>query len=167
MQAYKQASKQTIKQASIQKDKKSVSQSVSQSVNQSINQSIKQSIKQTNKRTNKHTNKQELVLVKLLLSVSTTSKTCKSVPVSKSGFYIASCFRSPVDGGYSSWSAWNACTVSCGGGTRTRTRACNNPAPRNGGKTCSARGLGNDKETQACNKQGCPGEYDVCCLQYS
>ncbi|XP_041848139.1 complement component C8 beta chain-like [Melanotaenia boesemani] len=37
-----------------------------------------------------------------------------------------------IDGSWSCWGAWS----SCGGETMTRTRQCNNPAPRNGGADC-------------------------------
>ncbi|XP_076018463.1 complement component C8 beta chain [Genypterus blacodes] len=37
-----------------------------------------------------------------------------------------------IDGSWSCWGAWS----SCSGGTMTRSRQCNNPAPSNGGMTC-------------------------------
>lgn len=37
-----------------------------------------------------------------------------------------------VDGGWSAWSAWSTCS----GGTQTRTRNCDNPAPQYGGLKC-------------------------------
>ena len=52
---------------------------------------------------------------------------------------------SPVPGG---WSGWSGCSASCGGGTQAR--ACNSPAPANGGAGCSG------PSSQACNTQGCP-----------
>merc|ERR1712159_593561 len=51
-----------------------------------------------------------------------------------------------VDGGYS---AWSACSATCGGGTQTRI--CNNPAPKNGGKNCAPM-----TETRTCNPDACP-----------
>ncbi|XP_031573976.1 A disintegrin and metalloproteinase with thrombospondin motifs 16-like [Actinia tenebrosa] len=56
-----------------------------------------------------------------------------------------------VDGGYSKWSPWGKCSHPCGGGVRTRTRQCNNPTPRNGGKLC----VGESKKFQYCNNQKC------------
>jgi hypothetical protein len=48
-----------------------------------------------------------------------------------------------VDGGWEEWSDWSKCSVSCGKGTHSSTRACTNPVPRNGeacvGKTSRAR----------------------------
>ncbi|XP_062592704.1 uncharacterized protein LOC134254174 [Saccostrea cucullata] len=58
----------------------------------------------------------------------------------------------PIDGGFTDWSVWSTCTVSCGGGTRTRTRTCTNPAPENGGADC----VGDRSQTENCNTQECP-----------
>nr|XP_019929037.2 uncharacterized protein LOC105343589 isoform X3 [Crassostrea gigas] len=57
-----------------------------------------------------------------------------------------------LDGGWSVWSAWSTCTVSCGGGTQTRSRSCSNPVPVNGGAECA----GHDTESQPCSSQDCP-----------
>ncbi|XP_061184990.1 SCO-spondin-like [Saccostrea echinata] len=58
----------------------------------------------------------------------------------------------PIDGGFTDWSAWDTCSVTCGGGSQGRTRTCTNPAPQYGGADCS----GDRKESQACNEQNCP-----------
>ncbi|XP_034531212.1 hemicentin-1 [Notolabrus celidotus] len=58
----------------------------------------------------------------------------------------------PVDGKWSSWVSWGACSVSCGGGTRQRTRLCANPAPQHGGRQCE----GNDVHIDFCNSDPCP-----------
>jgi hypothetical protein len=50
----------------------------------------------------------------------------------------------PVDGGWSEYSAWSACVA----GFEKRTRTCTNPAPSNGGKNC----VGPSEEVQPCKK---------------
>ena len=62
-----------------------------------------------------------------------------------------------VDGGYSPWSNYSRCTISCGGGTSNRTRTCTNPRPQHGGFNCS----GHSQETITCNTHQCPidGNY--------
>ncbi|XP_076472602.1 hemicentin-1-like [Babylonia areolata] len=58
-----------------------------------------------------------------------------------------------VNGNWGSWGSWGGCTKTCGTGTKTRTRACDNPAPSNGGSDCSGSGT----DSSNCNTQGCPG----------
>ena len=57
-----------------------------------------------------------------------------------------------LDGGYSEWTQWSACSLTCGGGTRSRSRTCDNPAPENGGAECSDV----SSQTDACNEDACP-----------
>uniref|UniRef100_A0A3B4BBU5 Complement factor properdin n=1 Tax=Periophthalmus magnuspinnatus TaxID=409849 RepID=A0A3B4BBU5_9GOBI len=52
-----------------------------------------------------------------------------------------------VDGGWSQWSPWAECSMSCGGGVKSRTRLCNNPAPQSGGRGC----LGVAEQRKECN----------------
>ncbi|CAH1254045.1 MRC1 [Branchiostoma lanceolatum] len=52
-----------------------------------------------------------------------------------------------VDGGWSDWGPWSACSVTCGVGEQTRDRTCTNPAPSNDGADCD----GHVQETQACD----------------
>lgn len=65
-----------------------------------------------------------------------------------------------MDGKWSSWVSWGACGVSCGGGTRQRTRLCASPAPQHGGRQCE----GNDVHIDFCNSDPCPGGPDLCAL---
>lgn len=56
------------------------------------------------------------------------------------------------------WADWSACTVSCGGGQRTRVRTCDPTAG-----DCPGKG----NETEACNGQACPewsqwGDWSQC-----
>ncbi|XP_060063054.1 uncharacterized protein LOC132543556 [Ylistrum balloti] len=56
-----------------------------------------------------------------------------------------------LNGGFSSWSSYGACTRTCGAGTKTRTRTCNNPAPVGSGAACS----GSTTETTSCTIASC------------
>ena len=62
-----------------------------------------------------------------------------------------------VDGGYTQWTSWSVCPVTCGGSTHTRTRSCTAPTPQNGGRTCIQQGLGVATENEACNTNICGG----------
>ena len=57
-----------------------------------------------------------------------------------------------VDGGFSDWTVWDTCTVTCGGGTQNRERTCTNPAPLHGGADCT----GDTSQLQDCNTHHCP-----------
>ncbi len=65
------------------------------------------------------------------------------------------CFT--VQGGFSEWMEWGACSVSCGTGVQKRLRQCNNPFPANGGRHC----IGSATETRSCQGKPCPGKL-VC-----
>ena len=45
-----------------------------------------------------------------------------------------------VDGKWSSWGAYGSCSETCGPGTKSRSRSCNNPAPAHGGAACAGSG---------------------------
>ncbi|XP_078615239.1 uncharacterized protein LOC144884129 isoform X2 [Branchiostoma floridae x Branchiostoma japonicum] len=53
-----------------------------------------------------------------------------------------------VDGGWTQWGAWSACSVTCSVGRRVRRRSCTNPAPRYSGRQCA----GADAEQQKCGE---------------
>ncbi|XP_032226207.2 semaphorin-5B [Nematostella vectensis] len=59
--------------------------------------------------------------------------------------------NAPVDGHWGRWTAWSACSKTCGDGTQTRTRVCDDPAPKNGGSAC----VGDSSQTQACKIATC------------
>ncbi|XP_071104591.1 SCO-spondin-like isoform X6 [Haliotis cracherodii] len=62
-----------------------------------------------------------------------------------------------VDGGWGGWTEWvGSCTATCGDNItvrRTRSRACDSPAPGNGGNECA--GSTTDNETIACDVPSC------------
>ena len=60
----------------------------------------------------------------------------------------------PVDGGWSSWTAWSACGKTCRGSVVMRTRSCSSPLVQRGGKDCP----GSDKETAEDCTHSCPGK---------
>ncbi|GFR67360.1 caspase-8 [Elysia marginata] len=62
-----------------------------------------------------------------------------------------------VDGGFGDWTDWTECSVTCGGGVRSRQRFCNNPAPQYGGAQCTPNIY---VEEQMCNTGACsPNGY--------
>eukprot|EP01004_Peranema_trichophorum_P007321 NODE_60_length_4100_cov_55.328640_g50_i0.p1 GENE.NODE_60_length_4100_cov_55.328640_g50_i0~~NODE_60_length_4100_cov_55.328640_g50_i0.p1 ORF type:complete len:1365 (-),score=567.13 NODE_60_length_4100_cov_55.328640_g50_i0:5-3496(-) len=56
----------------------------------------------------------------------------------------------PIDCTVSSWGVWSSCSVSCGGGSRTRTRVVSVQA-QNGGASCPS-----TSATESCNTNACP-----------
>ena len=58
-----------------------------------------------------------------------------------------------VDCQWNSWGSWKSCSVSCGGGSRTRTRT-KSVVAKNGGIDCP----GDHQESQDCNTNSCQTE---------
>lgn len=81
------------------------------------------------------------------------------------------------NGGYSPWSVWTHCSVTCGIGHHSRSRSCTNPPPGrygddcsevgsniqtaecNSGKECLLTQLKNHNQTAECNNTSCVGIY--------
>ena len=68
---------------------------------------------------------------------------------------IPFCFLSTVDGDWSNWNKWTACSKTCGEGTQIRIRTCDDPKPLHGGKQCE----GAAQEARVCNTRKCPGMF--------
>ncbi|XP_043922260.1 SCO-spondin-like [Protopterus annectens] len=75
---------------------------------------------------------------------------CQSAIFDSRSCFIQAC---PVNGGWSSWSPWSECDAECNGGTRSRSRNCINPPPKNGGRYCPGDAL----QMEVCNLQMCSG----------
>ena len=65
-----------------------------------------------------------------------------------------------VDGGLGLWSSWTACSKTCGTGTQSRSRPCNNPTPTGGGQNCT----GDSSQVKSCKIKSCPGEEFLLCV---
>ncbi|XP_078490118.1 uncharacterized protein LOC100185217 isoform X2 [Ciona intestinalis] len=61
-----------------------------------------------------------------------------------------------VGASWADFGAWSACTASCNGGTRTRTRSCNQGSIGSNG--CPS---GGESESEPCNTFGCPTWNDM------
>ncbi|XP_058117992.1 semaphorin-5B [Anopheles ziemanni] len=68
------------------------------------------------------------------------TRTCNNPPPKNGGrgctgvhIAVSNC---TVHGGWTEWSAWSACSQTCGMAVKTRRRTCGNPKPAHGGRVC-------------------------------
>lgn len=57
------------------------------------------------------------------------------------------CEDVPINGNWSEWTTWSACSVTSGDGSQSRFRSCDSPPPSNGGTDC----MGVNTEDKFCN----------------
>ena len=62
-----------------------------------------------------------------------------------------------VNGGWSSWSDFGQCSVTCGIGLKTQHRTCTNPAPAFGGTQCD----GDQHQDSICLNVPCMSKHEI------
>jgi len=76
--------------------------------------------------------------------------------------------KTPVDCKVGTWGSWTSCSVTCGGGTKERTREKLADALHNGTECVSSRSLRIPlTETNTCNDEDCPWTGPEQCSNYS
>lgn len=66
-------------------------------------------------------------------------------------YLCATKVQQAIDGNWTRWSPWSACSRRCGGGIQARSRTCTNPPPSFGGAYCEGKSL----ERRPCNSHEC------------
>ena len=77
-----------------------------------------------------------------------TSEKCIGISMDTKLCNLGAC---SINGQWSQWKSWSACSVTCGIGEQIRQRNCNNPSPEFGGKKCE----GQELQMRACSKTVC------------
>eukprot|EP00058_Branchiostoma_floridae_P007110 XP_002592598.1 hypothetical protein BRAFLDRAFT_68921 [Branchiostoma floridae] len=88
----------------------------------------------------------EVKMIEIREKISETNSIVANAGLSLQSLAIIG-LQVPIDGGWSDWSPWSDCSVTCGVGTQTRDRSCTNPEPEHGGAECD----GDTQETQQCD----------------
>ena len=66
----------------------------------------------------------------------TLSEVLALIPYNNTSIHLIALLKFTVDGGWSDWSEYSACSATCGQGIQIATRECTNPAPEGSGQPC-------------------------------
>ena len=77
-------------------------------------------------------------------------ETCSGPSLETKECFLKNC--PPVDGGWTTWTRWSACSTTCDWGEQRRTRTCTQPPAEFGGRECSGARFQNNK----CMLRRCP-----------
>ncbi|XP_060586710.1 cartilage intermediate layer protein 1-like [Ruditapes philippinarum] len=91
------------------------------------------------------------------IKLEDTDKDCEGQFTEESVCIMPNCTE-PVNGAWSDWVNWGTCTKTCQNGTQRRTRQCDRPQPRNGGKSCPGVRI----QTRPCAEWKCPDCNKAC-----
>ena len=82
-------------------------------------------------------------------------ETCTGPNLETKECFLKTC--PPVDGGWTSWTRWSACSTTCDWGEQRRTRTCTQPPAQFGGRECTGARFQNNK----CMLRRCPTTEDT------
>ena len=82
-------------------------------------------------------------------------ETCSGPNLETKECFLKTC--PPVDGGWTPWTRWSACSTSCDWGEQRRTRTCTQPPAEFGGRECTGARFQNNK----CMLRRCPTTEDT------
>ena len=63
-----------------------------------------------------------------------------------------------VNGQWTIWSGYEACSETCGDGIKSKRRNCTEPVPQYGGDDCE----GDSTEEATCKVEECPSMFNLC-----
>ena len=69
---------------------------------------------------------------------------------------------SSVHGGWTKWSDWDTCSVTCGTGLARRHRNCTNPVPERFGDHC----FGDTLDVKICSSGPCASMFHYTCIHF-
>ena len=87
-----------------------------------------------------------------LLELYDPSPSRQAKTLTKLGFHVVLYFH-PVNAAWTPWGAWASCSITCGEGTRERSRECVFSHPECKGKTCSDEETGT-RDIEKCFQTG-------------
>ncbi|XP_063725815.1 uncharacterized protein LOC134853827 isoform X2 [Symsagittifera roscoffensis] len=99
-------------------------------------------------------NNRHCLIFSLVMEQTAGLYTCEAANIATNRTSLPSQLSVYLDGGWSEWSDWSECNVTCGLGSSTRDRHCTQPAPVNDGLFCQGVALEQKQCTRLCKQDG-------------